>query len=77
MVTLSRKVEKREKSSTERPESPPARGSAGLAVVRVYHQGRITAEALSLASSEPQPVPFTRFSPNTNSPGLWACQSWT
>src|ERR1044071_9696040 len=71
---LSRNVENSEKSSTDSPESPPALGSAGLVVSRVYHHGRITAEALSLASSLPKPVPLTRSSPNTNSAGLCAFQ---
>src|SRR5215468_6630995 len=74
---LSRNVENSEKSSTDRPESPPPLGSAGLVVSRVYHHGRITADALSFVSSLPKPVPLTRFSPNTNRLGLWAFQVLT
>src|SRR5215468_443333 len=74
---LSRKVENSEKSSTDSPESPPPLGLAGSLVSRVYHHGRITADALSLVISEPKPVPLTRFSPNTNRPGLRVFQVLT
>src|ERR1043165_281528 len=74
---LSRKVENSEKSRTDRPEAPPPLGFAGSLVSRVYHHGRITAEALSFVISEPKPVPLTRFSPTTNRPGLRAFQVFT
>src|ERR1044071_3121480 len=74
---LSRNVENSEKSSTDRPESPPPPGLAGLVVSRVYHHGRITADALSLVISWPNPVPLTRSSPNTNRSGLCAFQVLT
>src|ERR1044071_1042971 len=74
---LSRNVENSEKSSTDSPESPPPLGLAGSVVSRVYHHGRITADALSLVMSEPKPVPFTRSSPKTNRLGLRAFQVLT